>query len=194
MGQLEKSKQVWEYLEFGDKREDWNRFRRVVFCRPFYKDQQMLLELERPSTVIYTNIGTDAALDRQLSQSSANRLFSPQGIVESYHYRGSDELVHRNFKDFGFQQLPFLRFHQNATFYYTMIIGFVLFECFKADVCSPVIDINTYATTVRRKLIDIAVKIVRYAGKTVLKISQSVFDHLQFDRLWEKSAVQSTIT
>jgi hypothetical protein len=41
------------------------------------------------------------------------------------------------------ENLPFLRFHHNAAFFYTMLIGFVLFESFKTDVCSPVIAIST---------------------------------------------------
>ena len=192
-GQLKKVKQVWQYLEFGDKRDTWKIFRRAIFCRPIFKDQQMLLEFDRPCTIIYTNIGTDAILERQLRKSDASNLLSTGGIIDSYHARGADELVHRAFKDFGFQQLPFLRFHQNAAFYYTMIIGFVLFECFKADVCSPVIDVTAYAATLRRQLIDIAAKIVRHAGKTILKISRAVFECLQFDLLWEKSSLQSII-
>jgi len=42
------------------------------------------------------------------------------------HERGSDELVHRAFKDFGFEQLPFHRFVANAAFYYVMMLSFVL--------------------------------------------------------------------
>jgi len=69
-----------------------------------------------------------------------------------------------------------------------MLIGFVLFESFKTDVCAPVIAVSTYASTLRRKLIDIAAKIVRHAGKAVLKVSRAIFEELQFDILWGRSA------
>ena len=55
--------QEWNYLEFGDRRGSWERFRRVVFCRPTYEDRKILLEFARPDTLIYTNIGMGAAAD-----------------------------------------------------------------------------------------------------------------------------------
>jgi len=30
-------RQEWKYIEFGDRRANWDRFRRVVFCRPTYR-------------------------------------------------------------------------------------------------------------------------------------------------------------
>jgi len=185
---LNQPDQVWEIVEFGDRRNSWSRFRRAFYCRPMYQGRQMVFDFARPDTVIYTNIGTDAVLDTRLIQSGCNDLMTAKGIIQAYHYRGADELVHRAFKDFGFEALPFLRFHQNAAFFYTMLIGFVLFESFKTDVCAPVIAVSTYATTLRRKLIDIAAKIVRHAGKTILKICRATFEELQFDFLWQRSA------
>ena len=79
----------------------------------------------------------------------------------------SRELVHRAFKYFGHEELPFKRFAPNAAYYYTMVLAFFLFETFKEDVCSAVILITAYATTVRRKLIDIAAKIVKKAKKKI---------------------------
>ena len=185
---LNQPDQVWEFVEFGDRRNSWSRYRRAFYCRPMYQGRQMVFDFARPDTVIYTNIGTDVVLDKRLIQSSGNDLLSAQWIIKAYHYRGADELVHRAFKDFGFEALPFLRFHQNAAFYYTMLIGFVLFESFKTDVCAAVIAVRTYASTLRRKLIDIAAKIVRHAGKTVLKVSRAIFEELRFDILWGRSA------
>ena len=33
--------QEWSYVEFGDRRKDWKRFRRVIYCRPAYEDRQL---------------------------------------------------------------------------------------------------------------------------------------------------------
>jgi hypothetical protein len=53
--------QEWSYVEFGDRRKNWKRFRRVIYCRPAYEDRQRLLESARPDTLIYTNLGTGVA-------------------------------------------------------------------------------------------------------------------------------------
>ncbi len=58
--------QEWRYLEFGDRRSNWKRFRRAVFRRPTYENRQMLLEFARPDTMIYTNLGMDSKLDDAL--------------------------------------------------------------------------------------------------------------------------------
>jgi hypothetical protein len=99
----------------------------------------------------------------------------------------SDELVHRALKDFGFEELPFKRFAQNAAFYYTMLTAFFLYESFKQDVCSEVVEIGAYATTVRRKLIDVAAKIVRHSGRVTLKVTAATWKGLRFVDLWKKS-------
>ena len=48
-------------------------------------------------------------------------------------------------------------------------------------------EIVTYATTVRRKLIDIAAKIVKTSGKIILKVTQAAWNTLKFDELCERS-------
>jgi hypothetical protein len=133
----------------------------------------MLLDFARPDNLIYTNLGMGSRLDEMLS----SEWLSAEGIISAYHERGSDELVHRAFKDFGFEQLPFQRFVANAAFYYVMMLSFVLFELFKQRVCSPVIDTRAYASSLRRRLIDQAAKIVRHAGRITLKLqSQSLIE------------------
>ena len=109
----------------------------------------------------------------------------PEVIIESHHQRGADELPHRGFKDFGFEELPFKRFGPNTAFYYCMLIAFFLSETFKEDVLRDVIPITSYATTVRRKVIDIAGKIINTGRRTILKVSHATMDLLKFDRLWE---------
>ena len=186
-GRYENGNQLWDYVEFGDRRGSWKRFRRCIFCRPVYEDKQVLFKFARPDTVIYTNLGMGGAIDDQLREVGMEGMFSPEVMIEAYHGRGSDELVHRGLKDFSSEQLPFKRFQQNAAFYYTMVISFFLFEAFKEDVCTPVVAVSSYATTLRRKIIDIAGKIVSHSGKTTLKITTSTWQRLDFYQLWLKS-------
>jgi hypothetical protein len=128
------------------------------------------------------------AIDHRLAAVGQSDYLAAAGIIASYHRRGADELVHRGLKDFGFEELPFLRFAPNAALYYTMLVAFFLFECFKEDVCGEVIPVEAYATTVRRRLIDVAAKIVRHAGKTILKVAAAAMEQLQFAALWARSS------
>ena len=103
-------------------------------------------------------------------------------------------MVHRALKDFASEQLPFKRFHQNAAFYFTMLIAFFLYEAFKEDVCAPVIQLSSYATTLRRKILDVAGKIVSHSGKITLKVSLSTWWGLDFYQLWIKSENANSLT
>lgn len=179
--------QEWVYLEFADRRGSWTKFRRTIFCRPFYDDEQRWLEFARPDSILYTNLGCGQPMDQQLEQVGQQKWLTAEGIMESYHQRGSDELVHRALKDFSSQTLPFQSFPANAAFYYVTLLAFFLYECFKADVCHPVIPVSCYATTFRRRIVDVAGKIVRHGGQTVLKLTGAVWDQLQIQELWRKS-------
>jgi hypothetical protein len=186
-GRYENRNQVWDYVEFGDRRGSWKRFRRCIFCRPVYEDKQMLFKFARPDTVIYTNTGMGGAIDEQLRKAEMEDLFTPQGLIEAYHGRGCDELVHRALKDFASEHLPFKRFHQNAAFYYTMLTAFFLYEAFKEDVCVSVIKVSSYATTLRRRVLDVAGKVVSHSDKITLKVTLSTWESLDFYQLWTKS-------
>ncbi len=100
--------------------------------------------------------------------------------------RGSDELANRSLKDFGHEQLPFKRFTPNAAWYYTMLVGHFLLESFKEDVSAPVLSIGSYASTVRRRLIDIAGKIVFHSGETILKVSKAYLENLRLLELFKR--------
>ena len=186
-GRYENKKQVWDYVEFGDRRGSWKRFRRALYCRAVYEETQMLFKFSRPDTVLYTNLGMGAVIDEQLYRIGEEKLMTPRGMIEAYHGRGCDELVHRALKDFGNEELPFKRFHQNAAFYYTMLIAFFLYESFKEDVCAPIVTVSSYATTLRRRILDIAGKIVSHAGKITLKVTMSTWQSLDFYQLWIRS-------
>jgi len=178
--------QEWSYVEFGDRRKNWKRFRRVIYCRPAYEDQQRLLEFARPDTLIYTNLGTGGAVDLMLTEAGSADLLSPSSLIGCYHGRGRDELGHCTLKDFIDEQLPFKRFQQKHAFYYTALIAFALFESFKSDITGPVVAITAYPTTLRRSLIDVAGKIVTHGGRVVLKVSGSVMTRLRLEELWQR--------
>jgi hypothetical protein len=186
-GRYENGRQAWRFLEFADRCKSWRRFRRAFYCSPLYENRQMLLEFERPDTVVYTNLGMRQRIDRQLSEADRTDMLAPESVIANYHERGTDELVHRAFKDFGFEQLPFKRFIPNAAFYFAMVTAFFLFETFMRDVCAPEIDATAYASTVRRRLIDVAAKVVSTGGEIILKITRATWERLNLRVLWNRS-------
>ena len=182
----ENAEQEWSYLELGDSRKSWRRFRRAIFCRPAYEDRQRLLEFARPDTLIYTNIGIGEPVGDALVAAGYGHLLTPAGIIECYHDRGSAELIHRAFKDFVDQRLPFKGFRQNTAFYYVALLAFALYESFKADVTDPVVPPTAYPTTFRRRFLDVAGKIVRHAGRIVLKVTRAAMDGLKLAEVWQR--------
>ncbi|MCP4628050.1 MAG: IS1380 family transposase [bacterium] len=186
-------KDYWEYIEFGSKRKTWDRFRRSIYCRLINNKDQFYLPGCRPDTVIFTNIGQGQAIDVMLKNAGAADYLSANGLVACYHERGSDELANRALKDFGHEQLPFKRFNPNAAWYYTMLLGHFLLECFKEDVSAPEVSVGSYASTVRRRLIDIAGKIVSHSGEIVLKVSQACFDSLRLSELFGRCKIAPII-
>ncbi len=125
-------------------------------------------------------------VDQQLRDAGLGCLTETNAVIHSYHQRGADELVHRAFKDFGFEELPFQHFIHNAAFYYTMLLGFFLFEAFKEDVSEPAVPVTAFPTTLRRRLVDVAAKVVTHAGRTVLKVTTVTMESLNFKELWER--------
>ena len=49
----------------------------------------------------------------------------------------------------------------------------------------PTIPVTAFPTTLRRKLVDVAAKVVTHSGRTILKVTASVMDSLRFKELWE---------
>lgn len=179
-------KDDWEFFEFGTRRGTWDRFRRAIYCRLLHDGSQLYLPGCRPDTIIITNIGQGDKIDDILKAAGAEKYLDADQIVANYHVRGADELANRALKDFGHEQLPFKRFNPNAAWYYLMLLGHFLMETFKEDVASPVVPVRAYATTVRRKLIDVAGKIVSHSKQIVLKISSACLSALRFAELFEK--------
>lgn len=183
---LEDNGNEWSYLEFGDRRKSWKRFRRAFFCTLNIEDGQYLLDFAKQDTVIYTNIGLGDDIDRRLIESGYEDMLKATSLIKCYHDRGSDELVNRAVKDFASEKLPFKQFRMNAAHYYTMLTGFFLLEAFKYDTCEGIIPVTAYPVTVRRRLFDIAGKIVRHSGKIILKVTKATMEILQLDLLWRR--------
>jgi hypothetical protein len=95
-------------------------------------------------------------------------------------------LPHRALKEFGSKQLPFKRFAANRAYYYLMVVSFFLFRTFKQDTLKDILPITSYATTIRRKLVDFAAKVVRIGGELILKVPAVVMERLQMGMLWTR--------
>jgi hypothetical protein len=188
------SDKVWRYFEFGDRRGSWDKSRRAFYTQPLTEDGQWLLEFARPDTVIYTNLGMGGEIDTLLEAAGLREWTGAEQVIRLHHSRGADELVHRALKEFGTETLPFKRFAPNAAYYYIMALAFFLYECFKEDVTEPVVPVVSYATTLRRKVIDFAAKIVRTGGQTVLKVTKATWNQLDIARLWERSQCPPVFT
>jgi len=178
--------QSWEFLEFDWGCDSWEGYYRTIYTRPIYEGGQRLLEFARPDNVVISNIEYDSEILKQLSPIERMQWDDPKMIISSHHARGGDELPHRGLKDFGFETLPFKRFGPNAALYYCMLIAFFLFETFKRDVLEDIMPIGSYATTVRRNIIDVAAKIVRRGGQTIMKVTRAIMEAYSFDLLWER--------
>lgn len=182
---LRKGKVEWEWMEFGDRRGTWKRFRRSFYCRLTVDGSgQQRFDFARPDSVTYTNLGMGGLVDRSFRTAGEGARLKAENIVAEYHSRGADELCHRSLKDFAEEELPFKLFAPNAAWYYALLTAFFLFESFQEDVCGPAVPVTAYPTRVRRTVIDVAAKVVRHAGQVILKITRPVGDALDFGRLW----------
>jgi len=178
--------QKWGFLEFGFRCDSWKRFFRTIYTHLMNDGPQMLFNFARPDNVIITNIGMNEKALKYCTPERREYWLKATSIIGSYHQCGADELAHRGLKDFAFEQFPFKRFGANMALYYCMVIAFFLFETFKEDVLEEVIPITSYASTVRRNIIDIACKIVKTGHGIILKTSQAVMNTFKIDLLWAK--------
>ena len=168
-------KNIYSYSEFGYKCLSWKKFYRAIYLELKTENNQYILKGFRDRTLLITNLKETS--ETKYSEEIKEYL-KAEKIIELNHMRGKDELTHRGIKDFGTEKLPFQKFNHNAAYYYIMIISFFLFECFKKDVLKEIIPLNSYATTIRRKIIDIAGKIIKTSGIYILKISEAAYNFL----------------
>ena len=177
-------RQVWNYARFSYKCESWKKAYRALYTRPQYEDQQRLLEFARPDNIILTNLVSGGPLLKQMPRLVRKYWEKDASLIYHHHQRGADELPHRGLKEFGSEQLPFKRFAANQAYYYLMLVGYFLFESFKEDNLKDILPIHSYPTTLRRKLIDFAAKVVRTGHETILKVTQAAMDSLKLEILW----------
>ena len=159
---------IWEYTEILDCRISWSELRRVIYTRRT-RTVSGQMEFFGPDALYYTNIA-----------------WSPERIIDLAHSRGEAELVHRRLKDFADETLPFKRFALNEAWFYLMLIAFDLFQMVKEEKDAELETASMYPTTFRRGLIDTAGKIVRHAGKTILKTTKNAYACLSI--LWDIAA------
>jgi Transposase DDE domain group 1 len=174
----------WKCAEFFNGRKSWQKERRAIYTVHIMESNQRLLLGQE--SIYYTNIGDSDELTQQLREAGGGDYLEAAGIVKLAHQRGEAELVHRHFKEFGFQQMPFKRFTSNEAFFYMMVLGFNLYESYKWDVCKEtgIVPLSCQPNTFRRRLIDFAGKIVRHGRRTILKVTAQVRERLQLDRVW----------
>jgi hypothetical protein len=193
--------QEWVYHERGDRRGTWSRFRRMIHTRLRCKDGQRTFDFARKDMVIYTNLGLGGPIDRRLEEARKESLLKTPSRVELHHGRGRDELVHRALKEFGTERMPFQEFFPNMAFYSTMLVAFNLYEAFKEDGfeadegkedsqprIGARIPLSSYARRLRREVIDIAGKLVRTAGRTILKVIEATARRLGLRGLFKRVA------
>ena len=186
--EVSKGKQTWQVLPFGHRYKKWKSSFRALYCSPLQdKDGQGLLRFARPDTLLLTNLGK-GVIDEALIEAGYERYLEDEWVLELAHQRGSDELVHRALKDFGTEQLPFQKFQPNTAYYLIMVLAYNLFESFKEDVTADVLPQSSYASTVRRKLFDVAGKLVRKGGQVILKITRVISERLDFASLWQHAS------
>jgi len=185
-GSYKKGKQIWKYVEFGFSCKSWDFFLRAIYTHLTNEGGQLLLEFARPDNIILTNIGVNEKIMEYCPEDQREYWLNLETIIKGHHQNGADELAHRGFKDFGFEQLPFKGFAANTALYYCMVIGFFVFETFKEDALSEIISINSYATTIRRKLVDFAAKITKKGRQIIMKVPHSIMEMYKIDKIWNK--------
>jgi len=184
--EYDNGRQLWSYAQFSYKCESWKKAYRALYTRPQYEDQQRLLEFARPDNIIVTNLVSGTPVLDKLPRPLRKYWEKDTSLIYHHHQRGADELPHRGLKEFGSEELPFKRFAANQAYYYLMLVSFFLFETFKEDNLQDILPLPSYATTVRRKLVDLAAKVVRTGHEVILKVTQAAMDRLQLQLLWTR--------
>ena len=191
--EYDNGRQMWSYAGFAYQCEKWDKSYRALYTRPKYEERQRLLDFARPDNIILTNLSPGEPALEKLPADLRKYWLEDITVIYHHHQRGADELPHRGVKDFGSEQLPFKRFAANQAYYYMMLVSFFLFQTFKEDTLKDILPIASYATTVRRRLIDFAAKIVRTGHEVILKVPEAVMDSLNLQTLWTRCHSASPI-
>jgi hypothetical protein len=184
--EYDNGRQLWSYVGFLYKCDKWEKGYRALYTRPKYEDGQRLLEFARPDNIIVTNLASDEPAFEKLPSDLRKYWLKEESVIYHHHQRGADELPHRGVKEFGGEQLPFKRFAANQAYYYMMVVSFFLFQTFKEDTLTDILPITSYATTIRRTLMDFAAKVVRKGGQSILKVPEAIMNQLKLQTLWAR--------
>jgi len=186
---VEGSNAAWAYYEFGSRFQNkaYIKFRRTIFTTIVRENEQTILRGIRPDTFMYTNIGTNVILDQKLIDAGLANLLKTEEIIRMAHNNGAEELNHRSIKEFmGTEHLPFKLFGMNGAYYFIMVIAHFLAEAYRQDVAVDSLPQRCYPTTLRRTVIDFAAKIIKTGGRIILKVTKTVWDHINVEKLWER--------
>ena len=186
--EFHKNKAIWKYAEFGSKLSCWKQFRRCIFTK-LHMDQkgQYVLDIEKPDSIIYTNIGRCTEADDKLRAAGGEKYFETKNIIALSHQRGADELIHRSIKELATkEQLPFKSFGMNRAYYYMLVISHFMFETYKRDITHDVIPVTAYPNTLRRIMIDFAVKITTRSRNIILNVTKAVYETINMEQIWER--------
>jgi len=184
--EYDNGRQLWSYAGFRYKCDAWEKGYRALYTRPKYEDRQQLLEFARPDNIILTNLASGESAFEKLPSDRRKYWLKDESVIYHHHQRGADELPHRGVKEFGGEQLPFKRFAANQAYYYMMLVSFFLFQTFKEDTLKDILPITSYATTIRRTLIDFAAKVVRKGRGLILKVPEAIMNELKLQTLWTR--------
>ncbi len=117
-----------------------------------------MLEIGKPDSIIYTNIGTCKEADDKLLAVGGQKYFEPDFIIVQSHARGADELIHPSIKELATkEQTPYKSFGMNRAYDVTGYSG-------DAD-----------PDTFRNKLIDFAVKLISRSIFIILNVTKTIF-------------------
>ncbi len=192
-------KNAWGFTEFRSRLDSWNMIGslRTIFTTLLDDNStECTIDFTKPDSVLYTNIGVDEKLTRQLCESGNEKYLKTEEIIELAHSRGALELNHRSLKDLmTSESLPFKRFGMNSAYYYIMLIAHFIFETYKEDMEENIREISStmYPTTFRRVAIDFAVKFCKTGGKIILKVTEHIAKSLQISLLWKQCKMISPI-
>jgi hypothetical protein len=148
---------------------------------------QYILDIEKPDSIIYTNIGMCPQADDKLRAAGGQKYFETENIIALSHQRGADELIHRSIKELATkEQLPFKSFGMNRAYYFMLVISHFIFETYKRDITPDVLPVTAYPNTLRRILIDFAAKITTRARNIILNVTKTVYETINIEKIWER--------
>jgi len=115
-------------------------------------------------------------------------------VLAWHNQRGSAENFNKELKcGLGMEQMPCGQFGANAVFFRLGVVAYNLFVGFKQAACPEAWRTHTIAT-LRWKFIQVAGRIVRHAGRTILKLAVDAKRFLDFEGMGRRCLAISAVT